>query len=168
MLWAGSAITISGVQFSVPLAGSHVRPLVLTPEFPELVIPVNRSCDRLHILGQVTLPCGFPATGNAGEVVATYTLEYSTGTKREIPLRSGYEVAQSNLIHGSTRIDPIAICAQQALIFVKDVSREQYQILLFSVPIEQQKLMRIHCKLNGDQPPFAIFAATTEKSLTGS
>jgi hypothetical protein len=164
ILWRGGAIVIGGVHFSMPVAGSHVRPLVVTPEFPELVIPIDRSCDTLHILGNVTIPGGFPITGNAGDVVATYTLEYSDGARQEIPLRSGYEVARSNLIHSTTRIAPIAVRAQRALIFVKDVSREHYQLLLFSIPVEAHKLMRIRCKLNGEQPPLALFAITTENS----
>ncbi|HVH85280.1 MAG TPA: hypothetical protein VM912_01050, partial [Terriglobales bacterium] len=93
----------------------------------------------------------------------SYILEYSSGKTQEIPLRNGYEVAQSNLIHEATRIDPTATEAQRALVFVKDIAREQYQILLFSVPVEAG-LARIRWRLNGRQPPLAIFAVTAEWS----
>jgi hypothetical protein len=118
----------------------------------------------VHILGQVTLPEGFPVLGNDGETVAGYTLEYANGATHEIPLRNGYEVARSNLVQSGSRIDPIATEAQPALLFVKDIAREQYQILLYSIPVEGKGLAKVHCKLNGDQAPLAIFAITVERS----
>jgi hypothetical protein len=118
----------------------------------------------VHILGQVTLPEGFPVVGNDGETVAGYTLEYSNGATHEIPLRNGYEVARSNLIQSGSRIDPIATEAQPALLFIKDIAREQYQILLYSIPTDGKGLSKIHCKLNGEQAPLAIFAITVERA----
>jgi hypothetical protein len=141
---------------------NHARPLVVTPEMPELTIPVQQECIRLHVLGQVTFPNGFPVVGKDGEAVGSYTLRYASGKTREIPLRNGCEVVQSNLVHDATRIDPEATEAQRALVFAKDIAREQYQILLFSIPLEGGKLASLHCKLNGQQPALAIFAATAE------
>jgi hypothetical protein len=53
-------------------------------------------------------------------------------------------------------------------VYVKDIAREQYQILLYSIPIEGAGLVRLRCKLKGEQPPLAIFAITTEAGLTRS
>ncbi|HEY5213125.1 MAG TPA: hypothetical protein VIJ38_08900, partial [Acidobacteriaceae bacterium] len=142
----------------------RVRPLILTPEVPQLTIPVGGSCRRMHILGQVTLPDGFPVVGNDGETIANYTLEYSSGATHKIPLRNGYEIARSNIIQSASRIDPIAANAQAALLFVKDIAREQYQILLYSIPVDGKRLAAIHCNLNGEQAPLAIFAITVERS----
>jgi hypothetical protein len=164
VLWPESEIEIAGVAFRIPTVNGRARPLMLTPEAPELTIPVGGSCRRVHILGQVTLPEGFPVVGNDGETVAHYTLEYANGATHEVPLRNGYEVARSNLIQSSSRIDPIATEAQPALLFVKDIAREQYQILLYSVPAEGKGLSKIHCKLNGEQAPLAIFAITVERA----
>ena len=162
LLWEGPEVTIAGVLFQAPVMNNHARPLVVTPEMPELSIPVQQECIRLHVLGQVTFPNGFPVVGKDGEAVGSYTLRYASGKTREIPLRNGYEVVQSNLVHDATRIDPEATEAQRALVFVKDIAREQYQILLLSIPIEGGKLASLHCKLNGQQPALAIFAATAE------
>jgi hypothetical protein len=164
VLWPESEIEIAGVAFRIPTVNGRARPLMLTPEAPELTIPVGGSCRRVHILGQVTLPEGFPVVGNDGETVAHYTLEYANGATHEVPLRNGYEVARSNLIQSSSRIDPIATEAQPALLFVKDIAREQYQILLYSIPAEGKGLSKIHCKLNGEQAPLAIFAITVERA----
>ena len=83
-------VSLSGCERSV------YGPLILTAEAPEIVIPVKGPCQRLHILGQVTFGEGFPLAGKDGEQVASYTLEFSKGKNREIPLRNGYEVAQAN------------------------------------------------------------------------
>ena len=162
LLWEGSEVAIAGVPFRVPVMNNHARPLVLTPDMPELKIPVQQECIRLHVLGQVTFPNGFPVVGKDGEAVGSYTLCYASGKSREIPLRNGYEVVQSNLVHDATRIDPEATEAQRALVFVKDIAREQYQILLFSIPVEGGELASLHCKLNDQQPALAIFALTAE------
>src|ERR1035441_6668050 len=71
--------------------------------------------------------------GGRGETVAAYTLRYVSGESREILLRNGYEVAQSNLIAVATRIDPQTTEAQRALVFAKDAVREQYQVLMYSL-----------------------------------
>ena len=167
LLWEGSELTIAGAPFRVPVMKDHARPLVVTPEMPELTIPVRQECVRLHVLGQVTFPSGFPVAGKDGDAAGSYTLRYESGKTREIPLRNGYEVVQSNLVYDATRIDPAATEAQRALVFVKDVAREQYQILLFSIPADGGQLASLHCKLIGQQPALAIFAVTAEVELKG-
>src|SRR5262245_22402786 len=66
LLWQGSTIEISGVSFKIPVVADFVRPLVLTPGFRELEIPVGTSAAQLHFLGNVTLPTGYPVAGQAG------------------------------------------------------------------------------------------------------
>src|ERR1035441_5480754 len=148
----------------MPVANKRVRPLIVTPEAPEIVIPINRQCQRLHILGQVTFGKGYPVVGNDGEKVATDTLEYADGTTREIPLRNGYEVVQSNIIVDATRLGAEPTEAQRALLFAKDLAREQYQILLYSIPVDGKSVAKLRCKLNAGQPPLGIFAVTAERS----
>jgi hypothetical protein len=162
----GSEVEISGVVFKVPVVKGFARPVVLTPEVPELEIPVGREGLRLHILGQVTFPTGFPIVGNEGEEIARYTLRYTSGKTQQVPLRNGREVAQSNLVHVATRIDPEATGAQRALYFPKDLAREHYQVLLFSVRTEQGRVASLQCKLNSQYSALAIFAATMEYEET--
>ena len=95
--------------------------------------------------------------------MASYTLKFSKGKDHEIPLRNGYEVVQGNLIRSATRLDLVASEAQRALLYVKDVSREHYQVLLYSIPVTGTGLTAIRCKLHGQQPPLAIFAVTAER-----
>jgi len=134
----------------------------VTPAVPEVDIPICTAGSRIHILGQVTLPAGYPVVGRHGETVAFYTLRYASGKSREIPLRNGYELAQSNLIAVATRIDPQTTEAQRALVFTKDVVREQYQVLLYSLSIEGGELASLRCELRSQQSALAIFALTVE------
>jgi hypothetical protein len=162
LLWQESELTIAGIPFRVPVVNGYVRPVLLAPETPEVMISVGQECERLHILGQVTFPVGYPVVGKRGEKVATYRVRYSGGREREAPVRNGMEAAQSNRINGATRIDPMASGAQRALEYVKDVVREQYQVLLWSLTVERGKVDSVHCKLEAGQPALAIFAITVE------
>jgi hypothetical protein len=137
--------------------------VVLTSEVPEVTIPVGIDCTQLHILGQVMLPVGYPAVGGRGETAATYTVRFAGGKTRELSVRHGIEVAQANLVQDATRINPIATAAQRALEFVKDIVREQYQVLLWSVPLGKNRVEALHCALAGRQPALAIFALTAER-----
>jgi hypothetical protein len=83
-------------------------------------------------------------------------------------VRNGIEVAQSNRISEATRIVPVALAAQPAVEYIKDIVRERYQLLLWSVPVEPHKLSTMRCKLNGQQPALAIFAITAEQSTSST
>src|SRR5581483_8077518 len=131
--WRGARVDIGGAPFESPLAGEQVQPIALTPDFPSIRIPVGVSCARLHVLGHVTLPAGYPVTAKAGETAATYIVHYAGGGSQQVPLRNGIEIARSNLIHAATRVNPIATAAPRALVFTKDIVRERYQVLLYSL-----------------------------------
>lgn len=163
-LWQGGKVEITGVGFKTPLVEDFVHPLVLTRRFPQLEIPVRTSATQLHFLGQVTLPNGFPTTGQAGQTVANYRIRYAGGRVKEVPLRNGIEVTQANLIYGSTRINPLVTSAQRVLEFVKDVARENYQVLLFSIPTGGNRIESVTCRLLGEDP-LLIFAVTAELAL---
>ncbi len=163
LLWQGSEVDIGSVPFRVPLIDGFARPLVVTPESPELTILVGFDCLRIHILGQVQLPNGYPAAGKPGEEVASYTVHPSRGKPRIVPLRNGIEVARANMICTATRMDPIAAAAPRALTFTKDLVREQYQILLYSLPVNGD-VQSITLRLKPGAEPLAVFALTVERA----
>jgi len=163
LFWKEPKLHIGGIPFTSAMADGRVRPILLTTATPEFTIPVGADCSQLHFLGQVMLPAGYPVVGRRGDTAATYTVRFAGGKTQELPVRHGIEVAQSNLVFEVTRIDPIAVGAQRAAEFHKDLARELYQILLWSVPVGPGRVESIHCKLNGQQPALTIFAITAER-----
>jgi len=161
LLWQEANFLIAGVPFRMPVVGGYVRPLLLTPD-TSITIVLGCECERLQILGQVTFPEGYPVLGKRGETVAFYRLTYSGGRERQFPARNGIEVAQASLIHQATRIEPIATAAQPAMIYVKDIVREQYQLLLWTISLERGRVETLRCEVQGGQPTLAIFAITAE------
>jgi hypothetical protein len=55
------------------------RPLVITKDTPELSIPIARNCERFYLLGNVTLPSGYPLEGKMGATAATIEIRYQDG-----------------------------------------------------------------------------------------
>jgi hypothetical protein len=96
--------------------------------------------------------------------MASYGIRYAGGRVQEVPLRNGFEVAVANMVDEATRINPDTTVAQRALVFMKDMVREHYQVLLFSLPVQGGKIESIVWKLNGDQLPLALFAIVAERA----
>jgi hypothetical protein len=161
-LWQGAETQIASADFRSPVVDGYVRPLLISSSIPEITIPIEGECLNLHILGQVAFPAGYPVVGAMGDVSAIYTLEYRDGKKQELLVRNGFEVAQANCITEATRINPTALNAQPVLRFNKDVVREQYQILLWSIPTAPGVLARLRCKAISGNSWIAIFAITRE------
>jgi hypothetical protein len=161
-LWPSPVLEVGGIPFRSAVVDGYVRPLVLTAGVTEFTIPIGRECWKLHFLGQVTLPRGYPLRGQLGETVATYSIVGEDGSSQELAVRNGYEVAQANCIHDATRIDPIAVEAQPALEFIKDAARERYRFFLWSVPVKSGRIQKIICRLHNGQPALAILSITTE------
>jgi hypothetical protein len=161
-LWRTSTLEVGGIPFRSAVVDGFVRPLVLTGEVSEFTIPIGRECSKLHFLGQVTLPRGYPLLGQLEETVATYSIMGEDGSSQELAVRNGYEVAQANCIHDATRIDPIAVDAQPALEFTKDAARERYRFFLWSVPLKSDRIQKVICRLLSGQPSLAILSITTE------
>jgi len=111
----------------------------------------------------VTFPTGYPVLGKRGETIATYRITYSGGRERQMPVRNGIEAAQANLIYQATRIDPIATSAQRALEYKKHIVREQYQVLLWTVSLERNRVETLRCEMQGGAPVLAMFAVTAER-----
>ena len=162
LLWKAADVVISGVSFRCALRDGYVRPVVMTADAPEVRIPLDADCESIYILGNVTLPSGYPLEGELGAVAANYELRFAGGISETFPQHNGIEVARSNRIFEATRICPIAVNAPAALLFEKDPAREHYQVLLQTVvPRRAGRVVEMRCKLESG-PPLAIFAITTQ------
>ena len=140
--WDAPQILVGPVPFDTPQIEQHTRPLVvLTGKTVE--IPVNAAADRLHFLGNVTVPDGYPTRGGIGEAMGSYTIVYQGGERQEIPLRWGLEVTRSNFIVSSTLINPVALLSTPVINYPKEISYEQYRTFLYTVPVKRKPIDRI-------------------------
>jgi hypothetical protein len=108
------------------------------------------------------MPEGFPVAGAVGDSVARYRLLFSDGGTQDIPLRNGFEVVQANTIYVATRINPIATAAPRALWFMRDLAREQYQFLLYTIQTGGREVRSLTCTHQSGQPPLVFLAITAE------
>ena len=159
-LWRTRSVELLGVPFLIPSVEGFARPIVLTPAHPEITIPVKKRCSRIHVLGHITCPGGYPPAGKSGAVAGSLKVRYEGRGEQSFPLRHGFEVARGNMIYQTTRIDPIATAAQRALRFTKDAAREDYQILLYSAAVREQSVESITYRLEPGEQPLLIFAVS--------
>lgn len=108
-----------------------------------LEIPVHAEADRVHFLGNVTVPDGYPTRGEAGGKMGSYVIYYADGTKQEIPLRWGLEVTRSNSLSSATRLNPIAILSTPVVEYTRNISYEQYRTFLYTTAVKHKMIDHI-------------------------
>jgi len=140
--WDAAQVLIGPVPFETPQMDEHTRPLVVLSG-KTVEIPVHGEADRLHFLGNVTVPDGYPTRGGVGEPMGSYTIVYQDGERQEIPLRWGLEVTRSNLVVSSTRLNPVALLSTPVIDYTKELSYEQYRTSLYTVPVRHKSIDRI-------------------------
>ncbi|MCZ2077673.1 MAG: hypothetical protein LC130_22040 [Bryobacterales bacterium] len=151
--WSEGRIMLGGVPFDPPAIKGRVRPLVLTTAATLIEIPIERDRIRkLHVLGNVTLPDGYPMRGRPGETLGRYIIEYGDGERKEHPLRLGHELARANMIAVATRVDPVATSTERVAVFTKDRIREAYQVLRLSLAVKPKRVHRLLCEFNPEAP----------------
>ena len=133
-------------------------------------IAVDAEADRLHVLGNATIPDGYPTQGTLGSAVGAYVVFYADGDRQEFPLRWGYEVARSNRIAVATRLNPVAVRTAKVIEYTKDPSREDYQTLLLTLPVKHKRIARLRVALDrpeGALPPSSLPSSTGSNYRSG-
>jgi hypothetical protein len=163
--WDAEELQTGPVPFRTAVVRGSTRPLVVTPGAAVEIDANATTASYLHFLGNATIPDGYPTCGKIGDVVGTIEVSYAKGVSKNIPLRWGMEVARANTVTIASRIDPVAVLAPKALEYVKDVRREVYQTLLFSVPVDPRPLEKIRIAMNR---PSANIPISSTPNSTGS
>jgi len=161
-LWSLPKFRAGFVPFHTAVRDGLTQPIVLTPGCSKIEIPIGLKADRLHILGSVTLPDGYPIIGKFGERVGRYVIVYKDGRRQETPLRWGIEVARSNMIANATRINPETVCGERVIVYQKDTFREIHQTRLLSLDAQPKLIDRLICELDIAQVPASAPATPTE------
>jgi Glycosyl hydrolases family 2, TIM barrel domain/Glycosyl hydrolases family 2 len=140
--WDAASLRIGAIPFETAQVSGHTRPVVIrTGSTTE--IPVHAAADRLHFLGNVTVPDGYPTRGEPGATVGSYTICYADGTKQEIPLRWGLEVTRANVVSSSSLLNPIAQLATPVLRYTPDQSYEDYRTFLYTAAVKRKTMDRV-------------------------
>jgi hypothetical protein len=167
-LWNSPQFRLGDIPFSTPLRAGKTEPVVLTPGRPKVEIPVGIPADRLHIVGNVTLPDGYPVIGRFAARVGRNVIVYADGERQDIPLRWGMEIARSNMISVASRIDPATADGERVVVYAKDPIRELHQSLLLVIPAKGKQIAKLICELNADPeigtpPPGSMHHSATER-----
>jgi Glycosyl hydrolases family 2, TIM barrel domain/Glycosyl hydrolases family 2 len=140
--WDAASLRIGAIPFETAQVSGHTRPLVIRTG-STVEIPIQSEADRLHFLGNVTVPDGYPTRGEPGSVIGSYTIYYADGTKQEIPLRWGLEVARANMVCSSALLNPIAQLATPVIGYVPNESYEDYRTFLYTAAVKRKTIDRI-------------------------
>ena len=125
---------------------------------------VGARCRRMIVLGNVSLPYGFPSYGAYGEPVAVYEINYTDGTAQTVLLRNGYEVTTAFCILGPSRIDPRAAKAPRAMSFSYDYDSEQYCVNRMDIQIDPDKTVAsLTLRTLSEKYSLLLYALTVEE-----
>jgi len=113
------------------------HPLVI-PCGESVTIPVERAAKAVYFFGNVSMPKGWPISGEYGDVVGGYTIRYADGTSTKRKLRNGEDITTVTGVFGPSRIDPRAANAPRVLSFSYDYDREQYHMNVLKVATESE------------------------------
>jgi hypothetical protein len=140
--WDAASVRVGPVPFVTPQIEGHTRPIVvMTGKTVE--IPVHAEADRLHFLGNVTVPDGYPTRGEVGGPMGSYTIYFADGSKQEVPLRWGLEVTRANMVVSSTLLNPVAVLSAPVIKYTRNESYEDYRTLLYTIALKRKMVDRI-------------------------
>ncbi len=140
--WDAATLHVGPVPFETPQLDGHTRPVVVMTG-KSVDVPVHAEADRLHFLGNVTVPDGYPTRGEVGAEIGTYTIHYSDRTKQEVPLRWGLEVTRSNVVSSSTLLNPVALLSSSVIAYTRDKSYEDHRTYVFTLPVKRKMIDRV-------------------------
>ena len=140
--WDAASLRVGPVLFETPQLDGHTRPVVvLTGSSVE--VPVHAQADRLHFLGNVTVPDGYPTRGEVGGQMGSYTIYYADGSKQEVPLRWGLEITRANVLSSSTLLNPVALFSTAVIEYTRNKSYEDYRTYLFTAAVKRKSIDRV-------------------------
>ncbi len=116
------------------------KPFVITEN--ELNIAVEKNISRLLVFGNVSMPKGYPIYRAYGEKIAQYVVEYTDSSKEVHTLLNGADVTTATLLHGSSRINPVAENAKRVVEFSYDGNFEQYLVNLYEIKTNKEKCVK--------------------------
>ena len=130
-----------------------------------LSVPVSMAAKGLWVMGNVSMPKGYPIEGEYGEEVATYTVEYTDGSTDVHVMKNGEDFTTATGLHGPSRIEPYAANSHRALRFRHEMAWEHYVVNARYIPTDPAKTVRSLVMQNSGNGYLPLFyGLTAEKA----
>lgn len=146
-------------EFPVKL---NVKPLVISDN--EICIDIGTNAKAVYIVGNTSMPNGYPICGEYGEEAARYTVVYSDDTRDTHIMKNGIDVTTAATLLGSSRINSIGSKVHQLVEFGYKKDWEQYIINIKRIETNPQKTIE-SITFSSDNPYYnvLIYGITLEK-----
>ncbi len=138
------------------------RPVVLL-ENTKFSLDIPSSARAIHIIGNCSMPKGFPIDSVYGEPVYTLTVHYESGEREDIVMRNGKEITTAAVCFGPSRINPIAENAPRAISFINELGREHYIANMYSFSLSRKNPKRITLKSVSEGYAILLYGITAQK-----
>ena len=116
-------------------------PRVISDGHP-ICVAVNAQASALYLVGNTSMPKGYPIDGAYGEAVATCTVRYADGSEDVTVLRNGIDVTTATAQHGPSRINPISARSPRVMQFHYHYDFEHYVVNLGKLTTDPHKEIR--------------------------
>ena len=131
----------------------------------QLTVPVNTAAKGLWVIGNVSMPKGFPIAGEYGEDVAVYTVTYTDGSADRHVMKNGEDFTTATGLHGPSRIEPYAENSHRVLRFRHEMAWEHYVVNARYIPTDPEKTVRALIMENAENGYLPLFyGLTVEKA----
>lgn len=130
----------------------------------ELEVKVNTAAKKLYVVGNTSMPKGFPVDGVYGEKVCEYVVTYTDGTSEVHEMQNGRDITTATAQHGPSRINPVAETSPCLLKYNYDYNFEHYVINLHEIETDSSKVIDSFKVQNvSDGYNVLFYGATAEK-----
>lgn len=107
-----------------------------------LTIPINAKASCLYVVGNTSMPKGFPIRGTYGEEAAEFVVTYIDGSIETHIVRNGYELTTATGQYGPSRIEPYAANSPRVFRINYKFDWEHYVVNLGKIPTNPEKKIK--------------------------
>lgn len=148
-------------QFSVGpvLQNEEISHISKTPYVVDRELTFNGSIttDKISILGMTSVKCGYPLSGEYGEIGAELTIYYKDKSTAKHIFKNGVDFTLAYTSVGSSRINPLCENATRFASFSYDKNFEEYIINKLDISVENKEIEKITISSLNDNYKILIY-----------
>ena len=144
-------------------AGALPLELSLTPYVvaDTLTVPVDLTAKGLWVIGNISMPKGYPIAGAYGEDVVEYAVTYTDGSVERHMMKNGEDITTAAALHGPSRIEPYAENAPRLARFRHRIAWEHYVMNARYIPTDPTKTVKALVLKNAGNGYLPLFYGLT-------